>query len=113
MSCIELKMLLLFYCFYHLRTRDIWDWIDEQKQPVATFGQTYHRFEEWINILVDAGFTIKRVIEPKGYSLTQIQEMNLKEKEEKIPYFDNENNEKFIRVGQIVPFALIISVTKK
>ena len=99
---------------YFTSTRDIWDWIDEQKQSVATFGQTYHRFEEWINILTDTGFTIKRVIEPKGYSLEQIQEMNLQEKGEKIPYYDkNETNEKFIRVGQIVPFALIISVTKK
>ncbi|MHA1968441.1 MAG: class I SAM-dependent methyltransferase [Candidatus Hodarchaeales archaeon] len=99
---------------YFNSERDIWDWIDEQKQPIATFGQTYYRFEEWINTLINAGFTIKRVIEPQGYSLEQIKKMNLEEKGKKMPYYDkNETNEKFIHVGQIIPFALIISVTKE
>jgi hypothetical protein len=49
------------------------------------------------------------VIEPKGYSRLQIQEMDFDE----IPYHDKHIiNEKFVKVHQIIPFLLIISAKK-
>lgn len=94
---------------YFTTTRDIWDWRDEENQKIASFGQTYHRFAEIINGLVQNGFMIERVVEPKGYSMKKLQAMDLN----KIPYHDEkEINEKFVRVNQIIPFSLIISAIK-
>ena len=95
---------------YFSDARDTWDWIDENNQHVATFNQTYHRFEEWINVLIETGFVIKRVIEPRGYSKEQLHTMDPNE----VPYYDKgELHEKFINTGQIIPFALIISSVKR
>ena len=54
---------------------------------------------------------ITRVIEPKGYSKKQLQEMG----NDEIPYHEKElrpYHDKFINVGQIIPFSLIISAKK-
>ncbi len=95
---------------YFSTSRDTWDWLDDKKEIIATFNQTYHRFEEWINGLIKVGFIIEKVIEPKGYSRMEIQKMDIDE----IPYYDKfAINEKFIEVSQIIPFSLIISAKKK
>jgi len=96
---------------YFKTTRDLWDWTDEKNQSIATFGQTYHNFEDWSNSLIANGFTITRVIEPKVYSTKQLQEMEIDE----IPYHEKglrPDHDKFINVGQIIPFSLIISAKK-
>ncbi|UCE13205.1 MAG: class I SAM-dependent methyltransferase [Candidatus Heimdallarchaeota archaeon] len=95
---------------YFTSTRDSWDWINDKKQKIATFGQTYRRFEEWINGLITNDFEIERVIEPRAYTMKQLQEMDLNT----VPYHDKkEINEKFVRVSQIIPFSLIISAKKE
>lgn len=95
---------------YFSSTRDYWDWEDDEKQKIATFSQRYLRFEQLINGLIGKGFVLDRIIEPKGYSFKQLQEMNLKT----VPYHDkNVINEKFVRVSQIIPFSLIISAKKE
>ncbi|MFX0085824.1 MAG: class I SAM-dependent methyltransferase [Candidatus Hodarchaeota archaeon] len=95
---------------YFSTSRDTWDWLDDKKEIIATFTQTYRRFEEWINGLIKVGFIIQKVIEPKGYSRMEIQELDIDE----IPYYDkNIINEKFIQVNQIIPFSLIISAKKE
>jgi len=94
---------------YFKESRDIWDWEDENKKKIVSFGQRYRRFEELVNTLINSGFLIERIVEPKGFSKDQLQISNFKD----IAYYDKKINEKFIRVNQIIPFSLIISCRKK
>ncbi|MHA1905881.1 MAG: class I SAM-dependent methyltransferase [Candidatus Thorarchaeota archaeon] len=89
---------------------DVWDWEGYEGKKIATFHSKSWRLEHIINGLINAGFSIDRVAEPRGYSEEELTELPL----DAVPYRDIPNENKgFIRGNRIIPSALIISVTKK
>ena len=93
---------------YFSDKREKWDWVYDDGKEKAPFESSYHRFETLINGLLETGFIIERVIEPKGYTLEEVKKL-----QDRVPYQDADRiNENFIRVNQNIPFSLIISVRK-
>ena len=93
---------------YFSNERDIWSWEDNKGQKIASFGSTYYRFEQIINGLITAGFQIKRVIEPPGYTIEEIKQLG-----EAVPYQNaGKIDEKFVFIFQKIPFSLIILAVK-
>ena len=86
-----------------------WDWIDDAKTPIATFTDRAHRYEEFVNGLISNGLMLERVIEPKGYSIEELNKMDL----EDVPYHNHRIDEQFTRINQIIPFSIIYSAKKR
>ncbi len=98
---------------YFSDERHSWEWLDDQREPIATFEQTYWRVDQVINGLISVGFNITRIEEPKGYTLAQIDEQGL----DALPYIDDdhatEEARRFIETCSKVPFSLIVAATLK
>ncbi len=90
---------------YFSEERDMWDWENQEREIIASFGSTYFRFEQIINGLISAGFSIERIVEPVGYTFDEVKELG-----ESIPYQNaHEIDRKFIEINQKIPFSLIVS----
>ncbi len=98
---------------YFSDERHTWDWLDDERTPIATFEQTYWRLDQIINGLIAAGFSITRVEEPKGYTLAQIEEQGL----DPLPFidddFDTDEARRFIETCSKIPFSLIVAANLK
>ncbi len=96
---------------YFSENRHTWDWLDDQRTPIATFEQTYWRLDQILNGLIAVGFRITRVEEPKGYSLAQIEEQGF----DALPYIDedfaSEEAHRFIEICTKIPFSLIVAAS--
>jgi ubiquinone/menaquinone biosynthesis C-methylase UbiE len=93
---------------YFSDERDIWSWEDNKGEKIASFGSTYYRFEQIINGLITAGFQIKRILEPPGYTIEEVTQL-----EEAVPYQNADKiDERFIAINQKIPFSLIILAIK-
>lgn len=92
---------------YFDENRDLWDWSDHDGESIATFGQTYPRFEQLINGLISVGFIIERIVEPRGYTPDEVKQLG-----DKISYQNYPIDTKFIELNQIIPFSLIVSAIK-
>lgn len=89
---------------------DIWDWEGYEGEKIATFHSKSWRLEHIINGLIQSGFVIERMAEPRGYSEEELNTLPL----DAAPYRDiPEENKGFIRGNRIVPSALIVSSTKR
>lgn len=90
---------------YFSEERDLWDWENQKKERIASFGSSYFRFEQIINGLISAGFSIERIVEPIGYTLDEVKELG-----DKIAYQNTQEIDyKFVEINQKIPFSLIIS----
>jgi ubiquinone/menaquinone biosynthesis C-methylase UbiE len=92
---------------YFDEKRDLWDWPDHNGESIATFGQTYPRFEQIINGLITVGFIIERIVEPRSYTPDEVKQLG-----DKIPYQNYPIDTKFIELNRIIPFSLIVSAIK-
>ena len=89
---------------------DIWGWEGYEGEKIATFHSKSWRLEHIINGLIEAGFNIERVAEPRGYSEKELENLP----PDAVPYRDIPNENKgFIRGNRIVPSALIVSAIKR
>ncbi|MFW9907392.1 MAG: class I SAM-dependent methyltransferase [Candidatus Thorarchaeota archaeon] len=90
--------------------RDIWDWTNADGEMIATFESRSWRFEHIINGLIETGFVVERVAEPRGYTKEEMDELPL----DAVPYQDiGVINEAFIRTNRIIPSTIIVSAIKK
>jgi ubiquinone/menaquinone biosynthesis C-methylase UbiE len=106
-EAIEKGSLERIRCYFS-EERDIWGWKDQEGKVIATFGSTYYRFEQIINGLILAGFTIECVVEPPGYTLKEVKKLG-----DTIPYQNTSViDHKFIEINQKIPFSLIVSARK-
>ncbi|MHA1993067.1 MAG: class I SAM-dependent methyltransferase [Candidatus Hodarchaeales archaeon] len=85
-----------------------WDWIDNTKTPIAKFTDRAHRYEEFVNGFISNGLILERIIEPRGYTLEELNNMDLND----VPYHNHMIDEKFTRINQIIPFSIIYTARK-
>ncbi len=86
-----------------------WDW-DFPDGTKAPFESRLWTFEDIINGLIENGFLITRIREPRGYNTNNLssEELSL------IPYqWDLEKAQKFILLNQKFPYSLIVVAIKK
>lgn len=89
---------------------DIWDWEGYEGEKIASFHSKSWRFEHIINGLIEAGFSVEKVAEPRGYSEDELENLSL----DAVPYRDIPNENKgFIHANRIIPSTLIVSAIKK
>ncbi|OLS26109.1 MAG: putative methyltransferase YcgJ [Candidatus Heimdallarchaeota archaeon LC_3] len=94
---------------YFEKKREFWSWNNKEGKKISSFGSTYPKFETILNGLIEAGFKIEKIVEPKGFTLEQVKDLG-----NKVPYRDETMiNEKFIEINQKIPFSLIISSLKE
>ncbi len=88
---------------------DIWDWEEAPGKSIATFQSKSWKLEHIINGLIDSGFIIEHIAEPKGYSEEELNSLP----SDDIPYYDIPRpNIGFIKANRIVPSAIIVSAIK-
>lgn len=93
---------------YFDKEREFWSWSDKEGKKIASFGSTYPKFETILNGLIETGFKLEKIAEPKGFTLEEVQSLG-----NEVPYRDETIiNEKFIKIYQKIPFSLIISAKK-
>lgn len=93
---------------YFSNKRLVWDWTFDNGTRIGPFEDTAYRFEDILNGLISAEFSIDRVIEPQGYTKDQLNILG----EDEIAFYPVPSNDKFIRVNLQIPFSLIISARK-
>lgn len=95
---------------YYDGFQDIWDWEDYEGGRIATFESTSYRLEQIINGLIESGFSIERVAEPRGYSLEELTNLP----PDAAPYVDTPAfHEAFVRTNRMIPSGIIVSATNE
>ena len=90
---------------YFYRGKRIWKW--KIKKKVAKFFGYGRTFGDYFNPLVNSGFVVERILEPRPYPLHKMTEAEIKN----IPYFE-EGYFKDYEIWRRIPFTLLFKAKK-
>ncbi len=95
---------------YFQSERETWEWHEYRGKKIGNFETTPWTLGDIINGLIDVGFIVQRIDEPKGYTFDEVNNLPL----DAVPYRDKlYTPKKFIRANTIVPNSIIITAMKK